>query len=64
MSDFVLAAERLHFAWDNSLPPVLEIDPATRSPSTPGTPAATTPRATSTSADAGKRRAPTCAATR
>jgi acetamidase/formamidase len=26
MSQF-LAAERLHFAWDNSLPPVLEIDP-------------------------------------
>jgi acetamidase/formamidase len=22
-----LAAERLHFAWDNSLPPVLEVDP-------------------------------------
>ncbi len=27
MSDHALAAERLHFAWDNSLPPVLEIDP-------------------------------------
>jgi acetamidase/formamidase len=27
MSDYALAAERLHFAWDNSLPPVLEIDP-------------------------------------
>jgi acetamidase/formamidase len=27
MSDYTLAAERLHFAWDNSLPPVLEIDP-------------------------------------
>jgi acetamidase/formamidase len=27
MTDHSLAAERLHFAWDNSLPPVLEIDP-------------------------------------
>jgi acetamidase/formamidase len=27
MSDYALAAERLHFAWDNSLSPVLEIDP-------------------------------------
>ena len=27
MSDYALAAKRLHFAWDNSLPPVLEIDP-------------------------------------
>jgi acetamidase/formamidase len=29
MSDLALAAERLHFAWDNSLPPVLEIEPGT-----------------------------------
>jgi acetamidase/formamidase len=29
MSDLTLAAERLHFAWDNSLPPVLAIDPGT-----------------------------------
>ena len=27
MTDHSLAAERLHFAWDNSLPPVLEIEP-------------------------------------
>lgn len=27
MAEHFLAAERLHFAWDNSLPPVLEIDP-------------------------------------
>src|ERR1700730_4511110 len=27
MTDHTLAAERLHFAWDNSLPPVLEIEP-------------------------------------
>src|ERR671936_2584084 len=27
MSEHHLAAERLHFAWDNSLPPVLEIAP-------------------------------------
>jgi acetamidase/formamidase len=27
MTDYALAAERLHFAWDNRVPPVLEIDP-------------------------------------
>jgi acetamidase/formamidase len=27
MTEHYLAAEQLHFAWDNSLPPVLEIDP-------------------------------------
>jgi acetamidase/formamidase len=27
LPEHVLPAERLHFAWDNSLPPVLEIDP-------------------------------------
>lgn len=27
MADWTLPAERLHFAWDNSLEPVLEIDP-------------------------------------
>jgi acetamidase/formamidase len=27
VSEHALPAERLHFAWDNSLPPVLEIDP-------------------------------------
>ena len=26
VSDYHLAAERLHFAWDNSLEPVLEIE--------------------------------------
>ena len=26
MTEHSLAAERLHFAWDNSLPPVLEIE--------------------------------------
>jgi hypothetical protein len=25
-----LPAERLHFAWDNTLPPLLEIEPATK----------------------------------
>src|SRR5947209_2593509 len=27
LTEYRLAAERLHFAWDNSLPPVLEIEP-------------------------------------
>ncbi len=27
MTEHTLPAERLHFAWDNSLPPILEIDP-------------------------------------
>jgi acetamidase/formamidase len=27
MTEHTLAAERLHFAWDNCLPPVLEVDP-------------------------------------
>jgi acetamidase/formamidase len=27
MTEHILAAERLHYAWDNSLPPVLEVDP-------------------------------------
>jgi acetamidase/formamidase len=27
VSEHALPAKRLHFAWDNSLPPVLEIDP-------------------------------------
>jgi acetamidase/formamidase len=27
VTEHVLTAERLHFAWDNSLPPVLEVDP-------------------------------------
>jgi acetamidase/formamidase len=27
MTEHYLPAERLHFAWDNSLPPVLEVEP-------------------------------------
>src|SRR5438309_1430358 len=27
VTEHALAAERLHFAWDNSLSPVLEVDP-------------------------------------